>query len=74
MAALWASRYGLHFRIFDKRPKQLFKGQADGIQARSQEIFESFGFIERIEKESQPSIEMCFWVRRIYQAPRLLGI
>ena len=62
MAALWASRYGINCRIIDKRPKEIFKGQADGIQARSLEIFESFGFVDRVEKECQMSVEMCFWV------------
>ncbi|KAL8794964.1 MAG: hypothetical protein Q9195_002546 [Heterodermia aff. obscurata] len=53
MAALWASRYGIDYRIIDKRPQEIFKGQADGIQARSLEIFESFGFVERVERECQ---------------------
>ena len=64
MAALWASRYGVHCRIIDKRPIEILKGQADGIQARSLEIFESFGFVERVERECHMSVEMCFWVGR----------
>lgn len=63
MAALWASRYGINCRIIDKSPEGICKGQADGIQARSLEIFESFGFVDRIEKECHMSVEMCFWVR-----------
>ena len=63
MAALWASRCGIDFRIFDKRPEQNFNGKADGLQCRSMEIFESFGFVQRVEDECVHSIEMCFWVR-----------
>lgn len=62
MAALWASRYGIDCRIIDKLPQGIFKGQADGIQARSLEVFESFGFAERVERESHMSVEVCFWV------------
>ncbi|KAL8850998.1 MAG: hypothetical protein Q9221_004081 [Calogaya cf. arnoldii] len=61
MAALWASRYGIKCRIIDRRPTEITKGQADGIQARSLEIFESFGFVERVLRECQVSTEMCFW-------------
>lgn len=62
MAALWASRYGINCRIIDKQAKGIVKGQADGIQARSLEIFESFGIVERIERECNMRVEMCFWV------------
>ena len=62
MAALWASRYGINCRILDKQAKGVVKGQADGIQARTLEIFESFGMVERVEKECNVSVEMCFWV------------
>ena len=65
MAAIWASRYGIKCRIIDKRPKEIVKGQADGIQARSLEIFESFGFVERVERECHMSVEMCFWVSNV---------
>ncbi|KAI4255270.1 MAG: hypothetical protein L6R42_006817, partial [Xanthoria sp. 1 TBL-2021] len=61
MAALWASRYGIQCRIIERRPTEITKGQADGIQARSLEIFESFGFVERVLRECQVSTEMCFW-------------
>lgn len=32
MAALWLARLGVNARIIDKRPSQIFAGQADGLQ------------------------------------------
>jgi 2-polyprenyl-6-methoxyphenol hydroxylase-like FAD-dependent oxidoreductase len=52
MAATWMSRLGINARIIDKRGTKVFSGQADGLQARSLEIFDSFGFADRVWKES----------------------
>ena len=62
MAATWAARCGLKTRIVDKRGSKIFNGQADGLQCRTLEIFESFGLVEGILKECCPVLEMCFWV------------
>ena len=62
MAATWAARCGLNTRIVDKRGSQIFNGQADGLQCRTLEIFESFGLVERILKFCCPVLEICFWV------------
>ena len=52
MAATWAARCGINARIIDKRGTKIFNGQADGLQCRSLEIFDSFGFADRVWKES----------------------
>jgi len=52
MAATWAARCGIHARVIDKRGTKIFNGQADGLQCRSLEIFDSFGFADRVWKES----------------------
>lgn len=52
MAATWVARLGLDARIIDKRGTKIFNGQADGLQCRSLEIFDSFGFADRVWKES----------------------
>lgn len=52
MAATWAARLGLNARIIDKRGTKVFNGQADGLNPRTQEIFDSFGFADRVWKES----------------------
>ncbi len=61
MAATWASRMGLHFRVLDKRGTKIFSGQADGLQCRSLENFNSFGFADRVWKESNHMLEIYLW-------------
>ncbi|MCS5497304.1 FAD-binding monooxygenase [Cnuibacter physcomitrellae] len=48
-------------RIVERRPGRLAIGQADGIQARSVETFQAFGFAEQIIQEAYRITEMCFW-------------
>jgi phenol 2-monooxygenase (NADPH) len=48
-------------RIVERRPGRLEIGQADGIQARSVETFQAFGFAERIIAEAYRITEMNFW-------------
>ena len=61
MAATWAARCGIHARIVDKRGTKVFNGQADGLQCRSLEIFDSFGFADRVWKESNHMLEVSLW-------------
>jgi phenol 2-monooxygenase (NADPH) len=48
-------------RIVERRGGRLVIGQADGIQARSVETFQAFGFAERIITEAYRITEMAFW-------------
>jgi phenol 2-monooxygenase len=48
-------------RMVERRPGRLAIGQADGIQARSVETFQAFGFAERIIAEAYRITEMAFW-------------
>lgn len=52
MAATWAARCGIRARVIDKRGTKILSGQADGLQCRSLEILDSFGFADRVWKES----------------------
>ncbi|KAI0424339.1 FAD binding domain-containing protein [Xylaria sp. FL1042] len=61
MLALWLSRLGIVTRIVDKRTDKVFSGQADGFQARTYEILDSFGIGERVWKESCKIFEVNFW-------------
>ncbi|OSS47497.1 hypothetical protein B5807_07372 [Epicoccum nigrum] len=61
MMAAWMARMGIDARIVDKRSTKIFAGQADGLQCRSLEIFDSFGFADRAWKEANHMIEMCMW-------------
>ncbi|WP_158861888.1 FAD-binding monooxygenase [Leifsonia sp. AG29] len=60
-AAQLAQFPSVHTRIIDRRPGRLEIGQADGIQARSVETFQAFGFAERITAEAYRITEMAFW-------------
>ncbi|WP_273205852.1 FAD-binding monooxygenase [Marinobacter subterrani] len=48
-------------RIVERRSGRLEIGQADGIQARSVETFQAFGFAGRITEEAYRITEMAFW-------------
>lgn len=48
-------------RIIEKRDGRLALGQADGIQPRSVETFEAFGFADRITAEAYNIGWMNFW-------------
>ncbi|MCY0906086.1 FAD-binding monooxygenase [Arthrobacter sp. H14-L1] len=48
-------------RLVERRGGRLELGQADGIQARSVETFQAFGFAERIIAEAYWLTEMNFW-------------
>ncbi|TFD44084.1 3-hydroxybenzoate 4-monooxygenase [Cryobacterium sp. TMT1-2-1] len=52
---------GITTRIVERRGARLPIGQADGIQARSVETFQAFGFAERIIAEAYRITEMAFW-------------
>ncbi|KAI1400475.1 putative phenol 2-monooxygenase [Hypoxylon fuscum] len=61
MAAAWMAHCGVKTRIVDKRNSKIFCGQADGLQCRSLEIFDSLGFADRAWKEANHMIEICMW-------------
>ncbi|MDA3644043.1 FAD-binding monooxygenase [Saccharopolyspora indica] len=60
-AAQLAQFPGIVTRVIDRRPGRLEVGQADGIQARSVETFQAFGFANRIIEEAYRITEMAFW-------------
>lgn len=62
VAAAQLSQFpGVTTRIVERRAGRLQIGQADGIQARSVETFQAFGFAGRITEEAYRITEMCFW-------------
>lgn len=62
VAAAQLARFpGIRTRIIERRGGRLAIGQADGIQARSVETFQAFGFAERIIAEAYRITEMAFW-------------
>ena len=48
-------------RVVERRDSRLVLGQADGIQARSVETFQAFGFAKQITDEAYQITETNFW-------------
>ena len=61
LAAQMSQYPGVVTRIIERRDGRLVLGQADGIQPRSVETFQAFGFAERITAEAYNIGWMNFW-------------
>ena len=61
LAAQLAAFPGIKTRIVEQKPERLRLGQADGIACRTLEMFEAFGFSERVLKEAYWVNETSFW-------------
>ncbi|MBE3050191.1 FAD-dependent monooxygenase, partial [Candidatus Bathyarchaeota archaeon] len=62
---------GVKTRIIDKRNTKVFCGQADGLQCRSLEIFDSLGFGDRTWKEANHMLEARFCGRPLSNGRRV---
>jgi hypothetical protein len=60
-AAVWLSRYNVNYKVLERRAGPLQIGQADGVQTRTVEIFDSFGIAEPLLKEAYHVLEIAFW-------------
>ncbi|RAH69090.1 putative phenol 2-monooxygenase [Aspergillus aculeatinus CBS 121060] len=60
-AATWLARYGLRCKVLERREGPMTMGQADGVQCRTVEIFESFGMGDELLRESYHVLEVVFW-------------
>ncbi|WP_186760114.1 FAD-binding monooxygenase [Arthrobacter alpinus] len=73
LAAAQLSQFpGITTRMVERRDGRLVIGQADGIQARSVETFQAFGFAERIIAEAYRITEMAFWRPDIKDPTRII--
>ena len=61
LAAQLSAFPDINVQIVDQRPGPLLLGQADGIACRTMEMFEAFGFSERVLKEAYWINETTFW-------------
>jgi phenol 2-monooxygenase len=61
LAAQLAAFPDIRTRIVEQKPGPLRIGQADGIACRTMEMFEAFGFSERLLKEAYWVNETSFW-------------
>ena len=61
LAAQLAAFPDITTRIVEQKAERLTVGQADGIACRTMEMFEAFGFAERVLRESYWVNETVFW-------------
>ena len=61
LAAQMAAFPDIDTRIVEQKPGPLLLGQADGVACRTMEMFNAFGFAERLLKEACWINETTFW-------------
>lgn len=61
LAAYLAREPSIRTMIVEPKPGPIEKGQADGVNVRSMEMFQAFGFAEKIKRESVWINETTFW-------------
>src|SRR5271165_3032373 len=61
LAAQLAAFPDITTRIVEQKSGPLLLGQADGIACRTMEMFEAFGFADRVMKEAYWVNETSFW-------------
>ena len=61
LAAHMASFPDIKTRIVEQKSGPLLLGQADGIACRTMEMFQTFGFVERVTSEGYWVNETSFW-------------
>ncbi|KAK3681120.1 FAD binding domain-containing protein [Podospora appendiculata] len=60
-AAVWLDRFNVNYKIVERRDGPMQIGQADGVQTRTVEIFDSFGIAEDLLREAYHVLEIAFW-------------
>lgn len=60
-AAVWLARLGINCKILEKSSGPMKMGQADGVQCRTVEVYESFGLSEDLLKTAYHVLEIAFW-------------
>lgn len=60
-AAQLAQFPNVRTRIIERRPERLAIGHADGVQQRTVETFQAFGFARQIRQEAYQITETAFW-------------
>jgi phenol 2-monooxygenase len=62
LAAQLAQFPGIDTMIVEASPGNIVKGKADGINTRTMEMFQAFGFAEKVKRESYWVNQTNFWV------------
>lgn len=61
LASLWLSRLNISHLILERSTGPLQRGQADGVQCRTVEVYASFGLSSTILDEAYHVLEDTFW-------------
>ncbi len=61
LAAQLAAFPDISVCIVEQKDNRLLRGQADGIACRTMEMFNAYGFAERVQREAYWVNETCFW-------------
>lgn len=61
LAAQLALEPAIHTMLVEPKLKPMEKGQADGISVRSMEMFQAFGFADKVKREAVWINEATFW-------------
>ena len=61
LAAACLARYGVSFRLIDRRPIPVLRGHAAGLQPRTAEIMHSLGLQHDVAKYGNTVGEISFW-------------
>lgn len=61
LAAQLSSFPEIRTRVIERKPAPMNRGQADGISCRSMEMFNAFGFADKVMKEGYWVNETTFW-------------
>lgn len=62
----------INTRIVEQKPGPLTHGQADGIACRTMEMFQAFGFAEKIAREACWISEVTFWKPSAEEPSRII--
>lgn len=61
LAAQLSAFPGIHTMIVEQKPGPIEKGQADGVSVRSMEMFQAFGFADKVKREAYWVNQTAFW-------------
>jgi phenol 2-monooxygenase len=62
LAAQLAQFPGIETMIVERMPCNIIKGKADGINTRTMEMFQAFGFADKVKRETYWVNQTAFWM------------
>ena len=62
LAAQLAQFPSIETMIVERMPSNIIKGKADGINTRTMEMFQAFGFADKVKRETYWVNQTAFWM------------